>query len=625
MDRPRSWHSQGIDLSAERPLRIGGARIDPVSREARWSAGSERLQPQNLKVLIALARRKGQVVTRTDLIDLCWDGRIVGEDVINHAILVLRGFASRAGGFAIETVPKAGYRLVEQSGGAAAAAPGRRRAGLAALSAVLLAIAGLVLLQERKPWEPPVPTVALVPFGAPAGDPLAAEVARQARVSLAHMLSESGFPARLASAPDRDADFLIAGDIRHASGRVEAAVRMELTRSRTVILSRRYEAAEKDAMGLADQIGASVATNLSWTAALMILDRRRPSDPQITSELLKQLTITVEGGDMVQAYEIARQAVQRAPDSATAQIALAFNSGFALSALPREQRAAALALGRQAAKRSRQLAPEFGDSYIPWWCTLHSPVRIAECEADLRRATRLDPEAPFTTAFLSTLMSDSGRNEEALELARLAIASDPYKPAKLFRVIRGYHVTGRRRQAEQVYEQAVRWWPDNDRVYWGRLMGLIEHGDFADIHRLARADPARLGPVDQLLTEFGAGRTGAVLRQCGETPPHAVRDMLCLLLLADLGHHDAAFAKADRMFPQLVGRTAEEEDRLWLDNPFTYPHSILSAPSAAALRRDPRFLDVAARLGLLAYWRTGRLPDFCRARPEPVCARIKAI
>src|SRR5690349_14227744 len=113
MDRPRTWRVQGIELSSEPPLRVGGATIDPVSREAVSTAGTERLQPQNLKVLIVLARQKGEVVTREKLIDLCWDGRIVGEDVINHSISVLRTFAARVGGFTIETVPKAGYRLVE--------------------------------------------------------------------------------------------------------------------------------------------------------------------------------------------------------------------------------------------------------------------------------------------------------------------------------------------------------------------------------------------------------------------------------------------------------------------------------------------------------------------------------
>ena len=102
-----------IDPASEQPFRVGRARVDPVSREAIFEGTSERLQPQNLKVLVALARQRGKLVTRDQLVDLCWNGRFIGDDVINRAISTLRQFAERAGGFAIETVPRAGYRLVE--------------------------------------------------------------------------------------------------------------------------------------------------------------------------------------------------------------------------------------------------------------------------------------------------------------------------------------------------------------------------------------------------------------------------------------------------------------------------------------------------------------------------------
>src|SRR5687767_14793364 len=117
MDRPAARQSLAIDLETEPPFRVGGASIDPVSREAEYAGGHERLQPQTLKVLVVLARHRNQVVTRSVLVDCCWDGRIVGEDVINRCVSLLRDFAERAGGFSIETVPKTGYRLVEAETG----------------------------------------------------------------------------------------------------------------------------------------------------------------------------------------------------------------------------------------------------------------------------------------------------------------------------------------------------------------------------------------------------------------------------------------------------------------------------------------------------------------------------
>jgi hypothetical protein len=40
------------------------------------------------------------------------------------------------------------------------------------------------------------------------------------------------------------------------------------------------------------------------------------------------------------------------------------------------------------------------------------------------------------------------------------------------------------------------------------------------------------------------------------------------------------------------------------------------------MRQDPRFLDLARRIGLLAYWQSGRAPDFCNKRREPICATL---
>ena len=112
MDHTAARRDLAIELETEPPFRVGGAAIEPVSRNAEYEGGHERLQPQTLKVLIALARRRNEVVTRSELVDSCWGGRIVGDDVINRSIQLLRQFAERAGGFTIETVSKTGYRMV---------------------------------------------------------------------------------------------------------------------------------------------------------------------------------------------------------------------------------------------------------------------------------------------------------------------------------------------------------------------------------------------------------------------------------------------------------------------------------------------------------------------------------
>jgi hypothetical protein len=67
-----------------------------------------------MQVFVALARANGRILSRDDLVEICWAGRIVGEDAINRSLSRLRGvfLALNATGFAIETITKVGYRLI---------------------------------------------------------------------------------------------------------------------------------------------------------------------------------------------------------------------------------------------------------------------------------------------------------------------------------------------------------------------------------------------------------------------------------------------------------------------------------------------------------------------------------
>jgi hypothetical protein len=95
-----------------------------------------------------------------------------------------------------------------------------------------------------------------------------------------------------------------------------------------------------------------------------------------------------------------------------------------------------------------------------------------------------------------------------------------------------------------------------------------------------------------------------------------------MLTLGNLGDLDAAYAIANKLYPRRLGSTPEETERIWLDQPYVSVPELITSPAAAAMRRDPRYAQLAQRTGLLAYWRSGRLPDFCRKQPEPICLQL---
>lgn len=97
-------------LGSWRVLRDQNRLENLTAQEAR----SERLEPKAMDVLCLLAANAGQTVTREDLLEQVWQGRLVMEGALSRVVLALRnslGDDAKSPTY-IETVPKRGYRLL---------------------------------------------------------------------------------------------------------------------------------------------------------------------------------------------------------------------------------------------------------------------------------------------------------------------------------------------------------------------------------------------------------------------------------------------------------------------------------------------------------------------------------
>lgn len=157
-----------LSLARELPFRLADTQIRPAALEIEHAGEVACLEPRVMKVLVALHRSRGQPVSRDELIDLCWGGRIVTEGALNRCVAQLRKALAPDARIRLDTIATVGYRLQvgEASRPAAAASDptedlveGRRSsrsklilAGGGVALAAAAAVVGYLALPHRVEW-----------------------------------------------------------------------------------------------------------------------------------------------------------------------------------------------------------------------------------------------------------------------------------------------------------------------------------------------------------------------------------------------------------------------------------------------------------------------------------------
>jgi TolB-like protein len=134
--------------------KFGDHAVDIERRELRRGAEPVPLEPQVFDLLVYLLRHRGRVVSKDDLIDGVWAGRIVSDSALTTRLNAVRRAVNDSGAaqHVIRTLARKGLRFVaevEEHGSlkAAAAAP------------------------EPSPALPDRPSIAVLPFANLSGDP----------------------------------------------------------------------------------------------------------------------------------------------------------------------------------------------------------------------------------------------------------------------------------------------------------------------------------------------------------------------------------------------------------------------------------------------------------------------
>ena len=489
-----------IDLADEPDFDLGEMRVRPAELSVEINGQRHELQPRVMQVLVALARARPSVVSRDKLVELCWEGRIVGDDAVNRCILALRHLAQQLTPqpFAIETVPRVGHRLLEQP---AAGAPNKARPKarprsliIAAVLALLIAAAGLLYWQQRGDATEPA-SIAVLPFrNLSASDPYFAQgiseeilgqLAREPHFRVAGSISSSQFgpDADVRKVADRlDVDYVIEGSVRRQANRVRVDAGLIRASDGVRLWSDTYDGKLDDIFAIQQQIGGGIASALRRK----LIRAPALSGPLVTNGeaynhyLTARALIRTNNRRMgPTAVDLLKEAIRLDPGYAPAWAGLAEAVSLRGALTDHESHIAALREARRYARHAIRLSPDLAEAHrVFGWTFGHGDPQGVE---HLKRAAALDPNSAESLIGLGTALGATGEFEAELAAYRRAHEVDPLWYRTTGATTMAAAKFGNRAQAEALARRGL---PDKDanlNILLGRIAWI-----FADYSEAAR-------------------------------------------------------------------------------------------------------------------------------------------
>ena len=482
---------------------VAGCKVEPASLQVTVDGQDVRVEAKVMLVLLYLTERAGRVVSRAELEEQLWPGRVVTEDSVTKAIAKLRRvFGDDAHDpKVIETIPKSGYRLIANVERPIETEPPstsdsdsgthkslRHRTpiwkwivGIGA--AVLLIAIPIQTLIRIGPGSPPSipkpdrPAVAVIPFENLGRMPDDNFFADGVTADLITDLSKlkgllviaprttftyrdgGGEPAEISS--ELGVDYLVTGTVQRLQQVLRINVNLIEARSGRALWGERYVGELDRVFPMQDRITVEVAAALEVDLA--------PADQE---RLASRATTSIAAYDAyLRGFEahgrrseaqnlLARQYFEEAvaldPEFARAYAGLALTySREAIDGWTPEP-ARSLELAAHQAHKAAELDPS-----LPQVHFVIGQVRLFqrshyEAVAAAERAIDVDPNYADAFALLAWTLNYAGRPTKAMSALNMAMRLNPRPPASYLEILGEiYFVQGRYQDAASMFQQVL--------------------------------------------------------------------------------------------------------------------------------------------------------------------------
>jgi TolB-like protein len=276
-------------LSAEMQFVFGDYLLDLDRRELSWGTEAIAVGPQVFDLLVYLVRNRERVVSKDDLLDAVWDGRIVSESTLTSHINAVRKAVGDNGEEQrlIRTIARKGFRFVGEvrevrsSGGFGASRTGTLNSDEPPAHALAL---------------PDKPSIAALPFLNLSGDPEQEYFADGVVEDIISALSRIGWLFVISrnssfTYKGRPVDvkqvgrelgvrYVLEGSVRKAAHRVRITGQLIDATTGAHLWAERFESALDDIFELQDQVAESVVGAIAPQLERAEIDRakRKPTE-----------------------------------------------------------------------------------------------------------------------------------------------------------------------------------------------------------------------------------------------------------------------------------------------------------------------------------------------------------
>jgi TolB-like protein len=422
------------------------------------------------------------------------------------------------------------------------------------------------------------------------------------------------------------ATHVVDGSIRRAGGKVRINAHLTETLTQTTLWSDKFDRSLEDIFAVQDEISEAIAAALDTA---FFPHKTMAIDPAAYDLYLRTRQSGVQPESLARGIAAMDSVTRMAPDFADAWALLAHMRTFASMHLPYAERAPLRALAEANTSRCLTLDPDNPNGIVNRWMCFDPFGAYLEQEVVCSRARELGSNSANAQVGLTFFLEGVGRMREAVTFARRGYELDPRSENTSALCGMSLWRSGRFAEGRAAMEAHIETWPDSSDTAALLILACAHQQDWAAVdalitpQRLAkyplREHSALIGLLALLRSPEREVRRVIVDMVSANVARSGHVDQMPLMWMAELGFVAEAF---DILDGAKLGPAGHESDTL---GPNAYRSHMIFAVAYPALRADPRFVKLCARLGLVEYWlETQKWPDCAAETPYDFRAACEA-